>query len=81
MTEPPAWLNAIAYIWLLISFASATVILFDLIFRQRQKMAVMNAVWPVTALYWGPMAVWGYYETKPKLGKQAANQGEHGTPG
>ncbi len=24
-------------------------------------MAIMNWVWPITALYAGPLAVWGYY--------------------
>lgn len=26
----------------------------------RQRMAIMNAVWPITALYLGPLAVWAY---------------------
>jgi hypothetical protein len=26
----------------------------------RQHMAIMNAVWPITALYFGPVAVWFY---------------------
>jgi hypothetical protein len=34
---------------------------FDLrVMRHRQQMRVMEAVWPVTALYFGPVAVWGY---------------------
>jgi hypothetical protein len=27
----------------------------------RQKMAIMDAVWPITALCWGPVAVWQYF--------------------
>ncbi|HEU4636550.1 MAG TPA: DUF4396 domain-containing protein [Edaphobacter sp.] len=30
------------------------------VFRRPQHMAVMNVVWPVTALYFGPVAVWAY---------------------
>ena len=29
-------------------------------YRQRH-MPVMEAVWPITALYFGPLAVWGYH--------------------
>jgi hypothetical protein len=28
--------------------------------RHRQAMPIMEAVWPVTALYFGPVAVWAY---------------------
>lgn len=27
-----------------------------------QKMAIMDVVWPVTALYWGPVGVWGLWD-------------------
>ena len=37
------------------------VILFDIFVRgHRQRMGVMNAVYPITALYLGPFAVWLY---------------------
>jgi len=70
LAHPPVWLNALADIYLLISFISAAIVLFDVIFRQRQKMAVMNVVWPITALYWGPVTLWGYYKLKPKQDKK-----------
>jgi hypothetical protein len=46
-------------------FVTASAILFDLFGRgYRQRMAVMDAVmdavWPITALYFGPPAWWGY---------------------
>ncbi len=45
-----------------IAFASALVILFDVFVRgYRQKMAIMDLVYPITALYWGPVALWFYY--------------------
>jgi hypothetical protein len=47
---------------LVIAVASALLILFDIFGRgHRQKMAIMEAVYPATALYWGPVALWFYY--------------------
>ncbi|PPJ18812.1 hypothetical protein C5F51_36070 [Nocardia nova] len=41
--------------------ASAAAILYDItIARHRQPMAIMTAVWPITALYSGPLGVLGY---------------------
>ena len=58
---PPTWLTIIAWISLALAFATAGLIIYDLFGRgYRQQMAVMNAVWPVTALYFGPLAWWGY---------------------
>ncbi|MBW4035358.1 MAG: hypothetical protein HIU90_07790 [Proteobacteria bacterium] len=53
---PPNWLYLIAVFALIAAFAIVVVILLDLR-RRPQKMGVMNAVWPVTALYFGPLAV------------------------
>lgn len=48
-------------IWaLILSGISFAVIGIDVI-RHPQKMAVMNFVWPITALYFGPFAVWTYF--------------------
>jgi hypothetical protein len=59
---PPPWLTVLAWIALVIAFASAALILVDVFLRgHRQQMRVMEAVWPATALYFGPVAVWGYY--------------------
>lgn len=58
---PPPWLVVLSCVALLIGFASAAVILIDIYGRgYRQRMGVMEAVWPVTALYFGPLAVWMY---------------------
>lgn len=57
----PPWFVAVAWVALALGFASAGWILFDLYGRgRRQRMPVMEAVWPLTALYFGPVAVWGY---------------------
>jgi Domain of unknown function (DUF4396) len=58
---PPPWLVAVAWCSLALGFGSAGWIVFDVYGRgRRQRMAVMEAVWPLTALYLGPVAVWAY---------------------
>jgi Domain of unknown function (DUF4396) len=62
----PAWLQALAVASLILGFASAVVIDVDLL-RWPQPMAIMNAVWPITALYFGPVAVlWYWTLNRPK---------------
>lgn len=57
----PAWLTALAWFSLGIAFLTAGLILFDIYIRGfRQKMWIMELVWPITALYFGPLAWWGY---------------------
>lgn len=59
---PPTWLTIIAWVSLAVAFITAGVILYDIYGRgNRQNMGVMEAVWPVTALYFGPLAWWGYH--------------------
>ncbi len=58
---PPVWLQVLAWISLTTAFACTLFITFDVLVRRyRQPMRIMEAVWPVTALYLGPLAVWGY---------------------
>ncbi len=64
MATVPAWLQVLAIASLLVGFASAVAIAVDLV-RRPQPMAIMNAVWPITGLYFGPVAVWWYV----KLGR------------
>jgi hypothetical protein len=55
-------LTAVAWAALALAFACAIVILIDIYVRgDRQRMGIMEAVWPVTALYFGPAAVWMYW--------------------
>lgn len=80
---PPVWLTVIAWVSLGLAFATAGVILFDIYARgYRQKMAVMEAVWPVTALYFGPLAWWGYRRwgrlNSPKYQKQMRTEPDYG---
>ncbi len=56
---PPVWLHVLAIVSLISGIAAAVVIAID-VGRRPQHMAVMNAVWPVTALYGGVLALWFY---------------------
>lgn len=57
----PEWLEPLATASIALAFASVAAIL-ALLFIRPQKMWIMNVVWPVTALYWGPIAAWGLWE-------------------
>ena len=54
-------LRTTAIISLLIGAASALIIVVDLLAAHKQHMWIMNLVWPITALYAGPIALWGYF--------------------
>jgi hypothetical protein len=59
---PATWLVALSWLALAVGFACAAVILLDVYGRgYRQRMAIMEAVWPVNALYLGPLALIGYH--------------------
>jgi hypothetical protein len=72
----PGWLNAISWIWLALSFASAALIVIGEI-KNPQKMWIMNVVWPLTALYFGPVAVWGYWRIGSRMSKRAMPSEKH----
>ncbi len=76
---PPAWLTGLAWAALAVAFASAAWITYDIAARgYRQRMTIMEVVWPVTGLYFGPAAVWAYRA----WGRPASMrwQREHGDP-
>jgi hypothetical protein len=59
---PPVWLTVIAWIWMSIAFITSGVIAFDIFVQgHRQQMGVMDAVYPITALYLGPLALALYW--------------------
>lgn len=76
---PPGWIDAVGWFSLSVAFASALVILIDVfLLGYRQKMWIMNLVYPVTALYWGPVTVWFYFRHGRRTSKPVIEQ--HGTP-
>lgn len=57
----PHWLHILARVGLALGFASTLTVAYDIFARgYRQRMAIVDVVWPVTALYFGPVGVWGY---------------------
>ena len=54
------WL-VIGWIAVAVGVCSALLIGVDIARGHRQSMAVMNWVYPITALYWGPVAVYLYF--------------------
>ncbi len=57
----PSWLTVLAWIALAGCAACAAWIIGDIYLAgYRQRMSIMEAVWPVNALYLGPLAVWAY---------------------
>jgi hypothetical protein len=55
---PPGWLTGLAWAALAVAFASSAWVVVDIFGHgYRQKMRVMEVVWPVTGLYFGPLAV------------------------
>jgi hypothetical protein len=65
----PEWLTIFASIWLIMAGLCALVIAIDLAAGHRQHMWIMNLVWPITALYGGPVALGAYF----KVGRPAAH--------
>jgi len=56
----PAWLHFLSIAALLTGFVSALIILVD-VTHHPQHMGIMNLVWPVVALFAGPIALWGFF--------------------
>lgn len=58
---PPTWLQSLAAAYVPLSLLSAALVAADIfVLGRRQKMAVMDAVWPLTLLYWGPLGLLWY---------------------
>lgn len=65
-------LFTVSWIAIGLAFACALVIVVDE-WRHPQAMAVMNVVWPVTALYFSVFALWAYF----RLGRANARSTSH----
>ena len=78
---PAGWIEAIGWFSLAIAFASALAITVDIaVLGYRQKMAIMNLVYPVTALYWGPAAVWFYFRHGRRQSQRRSRSAASRTP-
>jgi hypothetical protein len=56
----PLWLKVLSWIALIIGVGSAVIAAYD-VSRHPQQMAIMNVVWPTTALFGGPLTLWMYF--------------------
>lgn len=74
MLEWLAWLS------IALAGASALIIVLDEL-RHPQSMAVMNVVWPVTALYLSVFALWWYFRVGRRMAKDAPEMQMSGDPG
>lgn len=63
-------METLAWVSLAVAAGCAVVIAVDEL-RRPQKMAVMNIVWPVTALYLSVIALWAYFAVGVKNSKAA----------
>jgi hypothetical protein len=59
--EITKWLEILAVASLSLAGACALTIVLDLLTGHSQHMWIMNIVWPVTALYFGPLALYAYF--------------------
>jgi len=58
----PVWLTAVSWVFVGLALLCAIAILYDIYGRgYRQRTSVMSVVWPITALYFGPLALPAYY--------------------
>jgi hypothetical protein len=58
----PVWLTVVAWLYLSACFCCAGIIVGDIALNhRRQPMGVMNFVFPITALYFGPFALALYW--------------------
>src|SRR5690348_7733493 len=66
MVDPALERFSMAVVLLAIACA---VYLIVAVIRHPQKMWIMNLVWPITALYFGPFAMWAYYAMGRRMSK------------
>lgn len=55
------WLTLLSWTAVGSGIISALWIAADVMAGHRQRMTIMNVVWPLTALYSGPLGLWAYY--------------------
>jgi hypothetical protein len=77
---PPAWFQTAASIYVPLSIASAMLVVVDIfVLGRQQHMAIMNAVWPLTMLYWGPLGLlfYAWFGRGPAQMDHGAGHGGH----
>ena len=73
MMDVPGWLTALSWAFVAVTVVCAALIAFDVFVRgRRQPSRTMDVVWPVSALYLGPLALvlyarWGRPRSTPPV--------------
>ena len=58
----PAWLTIVSWIFIGFGLLSAALIAADIyLLGYRERVKIMEAVWPLTALYAGPLGLVAYF--------------------
>lgn len=59
---PPEWLHVLSIIYVCLAILCALGVAADIwLLGHRQHMGIMEAVWPLTLLYWGPLGLPFYF--------------------
>ena len=67
----PSWFELLAWVALGLGFASALVIVADIVVLGNwQHMAIMDLAFPLTALYLGPIALWAYFARGRRMSRR-----------
>lgn len=69
MAPYPEWLHIVAWVYISICLACALFAAIHTLLHP-QRMWIMGLVWPITALYMGPFALYMYRESLPLLEKK-----------
>ncbi|MGH3284622.1 MAG: DUF4396 domain-containing protein [Streptosporangiaceae bacterium] len=78
----PGWLTVISWVFISIGLLSAALILADIyLLGYREHMKIMEAVWPLTALYAGPLAVAAYIRWGRPMSRKWMTARSRGMPG
>src|SRR2546428_9156355 len=67
----PSWFELLAWVALGLGFASALVIVADIVLLGNwQHMAIMDLAFPLTAIYLGPIALWAYFARGRRMSRK-----------
>ncbi len=75
----PLWLHVLSICALAVGLLCALILLVDVL-RHPQHLGIMGVVWPITGLYAGPLALWGYFRFGRSSGHVSHGHGMPGNP-
>jgi hypothetical protein len=74
---PSSTLRTLAWVSIAAALGCALVIGVDIATGRRQNMAIMNVVWPLTALYGGPLTLLAYFSFGRAMKMKGTPKAEH----